>query len=123
VYSDINQREEVVTRNTDNILYQFQDVFIPFYGITNVTAVMQGRLTTEANNLLEVLKTSINDQDVGGQIVDGSVISIQPSVLYPDQFTATIALTLAPPFDLMIVQLSVGGTLLTANTSATNGVA
>ena len=123
--TDINQREEMLTRNVDNILYRLQETLDPFRGITNVNSIMQSRLTTEVTNLFQVMKTELATQTLGGQINDATLIALQPSILpgQQDTYILTIDLDVSYPFNHAIVQLSVGGATLTANVTTSAGSA
>ena len=48
-YDDINQREEMITRNVDDISFYFLDVFSPYIGISNVTVSLLTALQAEIN--------------------------------------------------------------------------
>ena len=98
--ADINQREEVVTRNVDSISYRFKDWFRPFIGVTNVVPVMQSRLLLEAGKLISTLQTEAQTSNLGGQLLDGTVVNfIRPSALFKDRFVMSIGAVIPYPFN------------------------
>ena len=57
-YSDLMQREEMVTRNVDSISFLFMEKFAPYIGVANVTPSLINLLTYEVTSLVTVLKTA-----------------------------------------------------------------
>lgn len=106
-YSDINSREEMVTRNVDSISYRFYDQLQPFIGVTNVTPVVQSRLEVEIGSLLDVLRSELATNDLGGQIVDGTLVEVRPHAVLKDRYVVTINLSLPYPFNNVDVHLVV----------------
>jgi len=69
-YSDINQREEMLTRNVDSISYRFKDFFEPYIGVTNVTPSMEAVIEAGVTTLINVLQTERFTENLGGQLID-----------------------------------------------------
>ena len=69
-YEDINQREEMLTRNVDSISYRFKDFFEPYIGVTNVTPSMAAVIHSGLQTLISVLQTERFTINLGGQLID-----------------------------------------------------
>lgn len=102
-YEDINQREEMITRNVDSISYRFKDYFAPFIGVTNVTPSMQDVILGGMNKLIRVLKTERMTIQLGGQLIDATVDRFFVSEVFKDRYVAYI--TLNVPYALNNIEL------------------
>jgi hypothetical protein len=89
-YEDINQREEMITRNVDSISYRFKDHFAPFIGVSNVTPSLIELLGNEGKALIEVLKTENFTQQLGGQLIDATIIELRPHFTLKDRVVMVI---------------------------------
>lgn len=85
-YDDINQREEMITRNVDSISFRFKDHFKPFIGVTNVTPVVQNRIEQEARILIRTLQTEAQTENLGGQLIDATIVEFGPHLLLKDRY-------------------------------------
>lgn len=106
-YDDISQREEMITANVDSISYRFQDQFKPFIGVTNVTPVIQARLQLEGEKLIRVLQTEAETQDLGGQVISGTVVEVRRHVLLKDRYVMNVDLLVPTPLNNIEVHLRV----------------
>jgi len=97
-YDDLNQREEMITRNVDSISYRFKDQLKPFIGVTNVTPVMQSRISLEVDNLILVLQTESETQNLGGQLISAEVVELRPHLTLRDRYV--IKLDCVVPYSL-----------------------
>lgn len=104
-YDDINQREEMLTRNVDSISYRFKDWFRPFIGVTNVTPVIERQLRTETANLIEVLKTEGFTTRLGPQLVDATIVRLSPSIAFKDRYVLVLDLEIPYPFNNFEIHL------------------
>lgn len=104
-YDDINQREEMITRNVDSISYRFKDHFRPFIGVTNVTPVIQSRLELETENLIRVLQTEAATENLGGQLINGTIVELAPSLVFKDRYVIKIDCEVPYPFNNAEVHL------------------
>lgn len=102
-YNNINLREEMVCRNVDSISFRFKDHFAPFIGVTNVTPQMVTRIGTEVKNLVGTLQTELATLNLGGQLIDGTVISLRQHLTLKDRIVLTMALTV--PFSLNVLEI------------------
>ena len=89
-YSDINQREEMLTRNVDSISYRFKDYFEPFIGVTNVTPSMQAVLEAGLSTLIVILQTERFTVNLGGQLIDAELESFAVSPIFKDRYVAKL---------------------------------
>ena len=102
-YVDINQREEMITRNVDSISYRFKDYFGPFIGVTNVTPTMRDVILGGLNKLIRVLSTERVTVELGGQLIDATVDRFFVSEMFKDRYVAYILLQV--PYSLNVIEL------------------
>jgi len=102
-YEDINQREEMLTRNVDSISYRFKDYFAPFIGVTNVTPTMRDVILGGVDKLIRVLKTERVTVQLGGQLIDATVERFFVSEIFKDRYVAYINLQV--PYALNNIEL------------------
>jgi hypothetical protein len=93
-YEDINQREEMITRNLDSISYRVKDYFSPWIGVTNVTPSMRDIILGGADKLLRSLKTERTTPQLGGQLVDGTITRFFISETFKDRYVIYTSLLL-----------------------------
>lgn len=89
-YSDINQREEMLTRNVDSISYRFKDFFEPYIGITNVTPSMESVLRAGIDTLIDVLTVERFTVNLGGQLIGATLDTFEIHPLFKDRYVAKI---------------------------------
>jgi len=89
-YSDINMREEMLTRNVDNISYRFKDHFAPYIGITNVTPSMTALIKADVLSLIEVLKTERFTVQLGGQLITAEIVRLSPHTTLLDRLVLVL---------------------------------
>lgn len=102
-YVDINQREEMLTRNVDSISYRFKDYFEPFIGVTNVTPSMEEVIRLGLNKLIGTLKIERTTPNLGGQLIDATVDRFFISTMFKDRYVAYINLQV--PYALNNIEL------------------
>lgn len=73
-YEDINDREEMLTRNVDSISYRFKDHFEPYIGVTNVTPSMKVILENSVTDLILTLKNERSTPQLGGQLIEAEIV-------------------------------------------------
>lgn len=91
-YSDINQREEMVTRNVDSISYRAKDYFAPFTGVTNVTPLMRDIILGGLNKLFNALTSERSTVQLGGQLISATVERFYISEVFQDRYVAFVSL-------------------------------
>jgi hypothetical protein len=102
-YSDINQREEMLTRNVDSISYRFSDYFEPYIGVSNVTPSMEDEIEGGINILIRTLKTERFTTNLGGQLIEATVTSFEVSPVFKDRYVVFI--DLAVPYALNNIEI------------------
>lgn len=102
-YEDINQREEMLTRNVDSISYRFRDYFEPFIGVTNVTPSMRDVILGGMNKLIQTLKVERAPVALGGQLIDATIDRFFVSEIFKDRYVAYISLQV--PYALNNIEL------------------
>lgn len=102
-YADINQREEMLTRNVDSISYRFKDYFAPFIGVTNVTPSMSDIILGGASKLIRALRIERTTPQLGGQLINATVERFFVSELFKDRYVAYISLQV--PYALNNIEL------------------
>ncbi len=106
-YDDINQREEMITRNVDSISFRFKDTFKPFIGVTNVTPIIQARIEQETRILIRVLQTEAETQNLGGQLIDATIIELRPHATLRDRYVLKLNLTVPYALNNIEVHLTI----------------
>ena len=102
-YENINDREEMITRNVDSISYRFKDYFEPFIGVTNVTPSMEDVILGGLNKLIRVLQMERVTVSLGGQLISAEVDRFYVSEIFKDRYVAYI--TLSVPYALNNIEL------------------
>lgn len=96
---DLNQREEMVTRNVDSISYRAMAHFAPFIGVTNVTPAIEDRLSVELDKFLSALRTEdVLTPDLGPRIITATLLRFGAHDTLKDRFT--IALDIEVPYPM-----------------------
>jgi hypothetical protein len=91
-YENINDREEMLTRNVDSISYRFKDYFAPFIGVSNVTPSMQEIILGGMKKLIRLLQVERVTPQLGGQLIDATVARFFVSEIFKDRYVAYINL-------------------------------
>lgn len=103
-YDDLNKREEMITRNVDSISFRFKDHFKPYIGVTNVTPSTIAVLGLEAKSLIKVLSaTSL--PNLGAQLIDGELLSVQQNLTLKDNVTMTVSLVVPYALNVLSIRL------------------
>jgi hypothetical protein len=89
-YDNLNEREEMIVRNVDSISYRFKALYEPYIGVTNVTPSMQNILLGDTLNLVRVLKTELSTPQLGGQLIEGTIVSLEPDSVFKDRYTIVL---------------------------------
>ncbi len=102
-HDDINEREEIITRNLDSISFFFLDLFSPYIGISNVTDSLLTVLRAEMLAGIQTLRGRNFVERIGGQLIDGTIVELRASASLKDRILARIDLIL--PFALNNLEL------------------
>lgn len=104
---DLNQREEVITRNLDSMSYFFLRIFEPYIGSSNNTDSLIKILQAEIETGIQVLRGRNFTQNLGGQLVDGSLDEIRRHATLKDRLVVRITLDLPEPLNVVELHLVV----------------
>jgi len=108
-YADINQREEMLTRNVDSISYRFKDYFEPYIGVTNVTPSMEAVIGSGVTTLIGMLQTERFTINLGGQLIDAvpangnSNTWLEVHPIFKDRYVVKLLLTV--PYALNNIEI------------------
>ena len=91
-YENINDREEMLTRNVDSISYRYKDHFEPYIGVTNVVASMRDKIEAELRLLADTLRDERFTRELGGQLISATIISFEISPLFKDRYVLRLAI-------------------------------
>jgi hypothetical protein len=105
--TDVNSSEEMITTNLDSISYVFSQRLAPYIGLMNVTDSALMVLSTEIDSCINFLKSNGYVARLGGQLVDATVISLQPHAILPDRVVCVIDVTLPYPLNNIELHLVV----------------
>jgi hypothetical protein len=102
-YDDINAREEMVTRNLDNVSYYFLDLFSPFIGISNVTPSTVEEVRAAAQAGIMELSSHNYVRRLGTQIISGTITDCRAHAVLRDRIQLSIGVVL--PYSLNNLEL------------------
>lgn len=102
-YGDLNQSEEMLTRNVDSISFRFKDYFRPYIGVSNVTPSMRDLLEFEVRQLVDVLKTERFTRELGGQLIDATVVRLSVDIVNKDRYVLILNCTV--PYALNVFEV------------------
>lgn len=102
-YSNINEREEMITRNLDSISYYFLDLYSPYIGISNITPETLDILRAEANAGIQDLRGRNFVERLGAQLIDGELVRMEAHATLRDRVVAQVNLEL--PYALNNLEL------------------
>jgi hypothetical protein len=105
--TDVNSSEEMVTSNLDSISYTFANQLAPYIGRMNVTPSALLVLGTEIDSVIDYLKSNGYVPRLGGQLVDATIISLQPHAILADRVVCVIDVTLPYPMNNLELHLVV----------------
>ena len=104
---DLNQKEEMITRNLDSVSYRMKQHFAPFIGQANVTPVLLVTIGTELNNIIDILKTENFTPTLGGQIVDATVQELRIHATLRDRIVVKLLVDLPEALNNLEISLLV----------------
>lgn len=99
----LNEREEMVTRNTDSISYLFGERLDPYIGISNVTPSMLAIIESEVLAIIQLLRNNNFVARLGGQLIDGTITEIRAHAVFQDRIV--VALDLEIPYALNVIDV------------------
>lgn len=102
-FDDINEREEIITRNLDSISFFFLDLFQPYIGISNVTDSTLTILRAEMAAGIQTLRGRNFVERLGAQLIEGTITELRKHAILKDRIVARIDLEI--PFALNNLEL------------------
>ncbi len=104
---DLNRREEMIRRNVDSMSYLFLRRLRPYIGRTNATPSMVTLLRTELVAVIDTLMTNGFTDEVGPQLIDGSIRVLRIHPLLKDRIEVVLDLTVPAPLNNIELHLVV----------------
>jgi hypothetical protein len=104
---DLNRREEMIRRNVDSMSYLFLRRLRPFIGRTNASPSMVNRLGYEVRNIISFLKSNGYTQELGSQLIDGSIRILRIHPLLKDRIEIVLDLVVPAPLNNIELHLVV----------------
>jgi hypothetical protein len=104
---DLNRREEMIRRNVDSISYLFLRRLRPFIGRTNAQPKILNVLGFEARLIITFLKSNGYTPELGGQLTDATIATLQIHPLLKDRVEIVIDLVVPAPLNNIELHLVV----------------
>jgi hypothetical protein len=104
---DLNRREEMIRRNVDSMSYLFLRRLRPFIGRTNAQPGMERRLRFEVTAIIDFLKGNGNTEELGSQLIDGTIRRLQIHPLLKDRIEIVLDLIVPAPLNNIELHLVV----------------
>jgi len=101
--SSLNKRKEMYRRNVDAISIFFYNRLKAYIGKANVTPTFLSKLRWEIKDAIGFLKQNSRTDDLGGQLIEGQIITLQQHPLELDHIEVVLELTL--PFEVGTIEL------------------
>jgi hypothetical protein len=104
---DLNRREEMIRRNVDSISYLFLRRLRPYIGRTNATPLMVTYLSSRVSEVIDFLKNNGYTQELGSQLIDGSIRVLRIHPLLKDRIEIVLDLVVPAPLNNIELHLVV----------------
>lgn len=104
---DLNRREEMIRRNVDSMSYLFLRRLRPYIGRTNATPGMVDLLRNRVNEIIDFLRSNGYTQELGSQLIDGTVRILRIHPLLKDRIEIVIDLVVPAPLNNLELHLVV----------------
>ncbi len=104
---DLNRREEMIRRNVDSMSYLFLRRLRPYIGRTNATPGMVDLLRNRVNGIINFLKSNGYTQELGSQLIDGTIRVLRIHPLLKDRIEIVLDLTVPAPLNNIELHLVV----------------
>ena len=104
---DLNRREEMIRRNVDSMSYLFLRRLRPFIGRTNAQDGMVRRLRYEIKTLILFLSTNGYTDELGSQLISGTIRTLQIHPLLKDRIEIVLDLVVPAPLNNIELHLVV----------------
>lgn len=103
--TSLNKREESMRRNYDSISLFFYNRVKQYAGRVNNTPTFLSKLRWDLKDAISFLKQSNFTDDLGGQLIDGTVVSVTQHPLLLDHVEVYITLQLPAPANQLEIHL------------------
>jgi hypothetical protein len=104
-YTDINQREESVTRNVDFVSYAVRDVLDPFIGIYNINQNIINRVSLALRESLDTF--TVNTSTTGPVLIAYADLAVVQDSLLKDKLNVTVNISVPYALNNIAVRLIV----------------
>lgn len=104
---DLNRREEMIRRNVDSMSYLFLRRLRPYIGRTNVSPGMISLLEGQLTSIIKFFKRNGNTLELGSQLIDGQIRTLQVHPLLADRIEVVLDLTVPAPLNNIELHLVV----------------
>ena len=104
---DLNRREEMIRRNVDSMSYLFLRRLKPYIGRTNAQPGMVRKLGFEIRALIDFFKTNGFTDELGSQLIDGTIRTLQIHPLLKDRIEVVLDLVVPAPLNNIELHLVV----------------
>ena len=104
---DLNRREEMIRRNVDSISYLFLRRLRPYIGRTNASQSMVELLSGEVGAMIRFLKGNGFTQELGSQLIDGTIRILRIHPLLKDRIEIVLDLVVPAPLNNIELHLVV----------------
>ena len=104
-YTDINQREESVTRNVDYVSYAVRDVLDPFIGIYNINQNIINRVSLALRESLDTF--TVNTTTTGPVLIAYTDLTVVQDSLLKDKLNVTVNISVPYALNNIAVRLIV----------------
>ena len=95
--TDISRAEEMIVRNVDSVSYYFDQLYSPYIGKSNVVESFLEQMEAQTRSGIARLQSSNLVPQLGGQLVDGELISVRPHELLKGHVIVDLSLTFPAP--------------------------
>jgi len=105
--TDVTTREESITANLDSVSYVVLEQVAPFVGSSNLTEDTINQIRVEIKDIIEYLRNNSTIPTVGGQLISGTITSIERHPTLSDRLVIVLNLVLPAPLNNIEVHLVV----------------
>jgi hypothetical protein len=104
-YTDVNQREESVTRDVDYVSYFLRDMLDPFIGIYTINEAIVGRINATLDTALNQLSGGFGPLTTAGPaLIAYSGLTVTQDALIKDKLNISVNITV--PYALNVIALT-----------------
>jgi hypothetical protein len=101
--TSLQSETEMVVRNIDSMSFVFYNSMVKYIGRANVVQTTLDLIRIDLVGAIEFLKTNGFVARLGGQLIDGDIITLRQSVIQLDHVVCAINLTI--PYPLNVIEL------------------